>query len=164
MTSVVRIHHLPPKQKDIPKGMSFFCFGGRWCLVIVVIVSSKGKWVIVGRAALSPPIVAVCRPFTRRGEGTPPYGRVIIINISVCVCKMFICHVIGMLQWIKPMPIRLVNHRNTHNRRGAQCAPEQLKIIRFMWFVGEQCSPLRDRLCRPKNIFPELTIRGQFSA
>ena len=30
MTSVVRIHHLPPKQKDIPKGMSFFCFGGRW--------------------------------------------------------------------------------------------------------------------------------------
>ena len=29
MTSVVRIHHLPPKQKDIPKGMSFFCFGGR---------------------------------------------------------------------------------------------------------------------------------------
>ena len=22
--------HLPPKQKDIPKGMSFFCFGGRW--------------------------------------------------------------------------------------------------------------------------------------
>ncbi len=30
MTSVVRINHLPPKQKDIPKGMSFFCFGGRW--------------------------------------------------------------------------------------------------------------------------------------
>ena len=30
MTSVVRIHHLPPKRKDIPKGMSFFCFGGRW--------------------------------------------------------------------------------------------------------------------------------------
>ena len=30
MTSVVQIHHLPPKQKDIPKGMSFFCFGGRW--------------------------------------------------------------------------------------------------------------------------------------
>ena len=30
MTSVVRIHHLPPKQKDIPKGMSLFCFGGRW--------------------------------------------------------------------------------------------------------------------------------------
>ena len=30
MTSVVRIHHLPPKQKDIPKGMYFFCFGGRW--------------------------------------------------------------------------------------------------------------------------------------
>ena len=23
MTSVVRIHHLPPKRKDIPKGMSF---------------------------------------------------------------------------------------------------------------------------------------------
>ena len=33
---------------------------------------------------------------------------------------------------------------------GAQCAPRQRKIIRF---VDEQCSPLRDRLYRPK-IFP----------
>ena len=31
MTSVVRIHHLPPKRKDIPKGMSFFALAeGRW--------------------------------------------------------------------------------------------------------------------------------------
>ena len=38
MTSVVRIHHLPPKRKDIPKGMSFLLWrkagGGfeRWLL------------------------------------------------------------------------------------------------------------------------------------
>ena len=44
-------------------------------------------------------------------------------------------------------------------RRGAQCAPGQRKIIRG---VGEQCSPLRDRLYRPKNIFSELITHGQF--
>ena len=41
MTSVVRIHHLPPKQKDIPKGMSFFCFGGRWLWIRKVALRNR---------------------------------------------------------------------------------------------------------------------------
>lgn len=35
---------------------------------------------------------------------------------------------------------------HTRNRRGAHCAPVQRQIKRF---VGEQCSPLRDDLCKP---------------
>ena len=34
-------------------------------------------------------------------------------------------------------------------RRGAQCAPEQRKIERFL---GEQCSPLRDNYVQVANI------------
>ena len=38
------------------------------------------------------------------------------------------------------------NQLQTYNRRGAHRAPTQRQIKRF---VGEQCSPLRDILCRP---------------
>ena len=30
----------------------------------------------VGRGALTPPNITTCRWFTRRGEGTPPYGNI----------------------------------------------------------------------------------------
>ena len=72
MTSVVRIHHLPPKQKDIPKGMSFFCFGGRWlwirkpALRNVPVARFNRRGLPVGRQPLKYLMVAF------RRKGIPP--------------------------------------------------------------------------------------------
>ena len=99
MTSVVRIHHLPPKQKDIPKGMSFFCFGGRWLWIrkpalrnspvgcfnrrglpvgrqplkyLMVVPAAKRIHHRTGRQACSSAVVGLHQPIT---AGTRPIRR-----------------------------------------------------------------------------------------
>ena len=86
MTSVVRIHHLPPKQKDIPKGMSFFCFGGRWLWIRKVALrnspvgcfnhrgfaAAKRIHHRTGRQVCSSAVVGLHQPIT---AGTRPIRR-----------------------------------------------------------------------------------------
>lgn len=86
MTSVVRIHHLPPKQKDIPKGMSFFCFGGRWLWIRKVALrnspvgcfnhrgfaAAKRIHHRTGRQACSSAVMRLHQPIT---AGTRPIRR-----------------------------------------------------------------------------------------
>ena len=86
MTSVVRIHHLPPKQKDIPKGMSFFCFGGRWLWIRKVALrnspvgcfnhrgfaAAKRIHHRTGRQACSSAVMGLHQPIT---AGTRPIRR-----------------------------------------------------------------------------------------
>ena len=141
MTSVVRIHHLPPKQKDIPKGMSFFCFGGRWlwirkpALRNVPVARFNRRGLPVGRQPLkylmvvpavkaNPPPDGQARVWqcsygtapANHGRHTPdPKGRT-GCSIAKSTCT-------GVCNDILPF--------GTLSRRGAQCAPRQRKIIRF---------------------------------
>ena len=142
MTSVVRIHHLPPKQKDIPKGMSFFCFGGRWLWIRKVALRNvpvarfnhrgfrrNGSESTTGRAGTR---VAVrlwdCTSQSRQARAQSEGKTDCSIAKSTCT---------GVCNDILPFAML--------SRRGAQCAPRQRKIIRF---VGEQYSPLRFSRCR----------------
>ena len=152
MTSVVRIHHLPPKQKDIPKGMSFFCFGGRWLWirkpalrnVPVARFNRRGFAAAkrihhrTGRHACGSATMggnSQSRQARAQSEGTPsqhapnPKGRT-----GCSIAKSTCTGVCNDILSFTTLP-----------RRGAQCAPRQRKIIRF---VGEQCSPLRFSRCR----------------
>ena len=142
MTSVVRIHHLPPKQKDIPKGMSFFCFGGRWLWIRKVALRNSpvgcfnhrgfrrnGSESTTGRAGRR----VAMRPWaaiTNHGRHAPnPKGRT-DCSIAKSTCT-------GVCNDILPFA--------TLSRLGAQCAPRQRKIIRF---VGEHSDSLRAALRR----------------
>ena len=142
MTSVVRIHHLPPKQKDIPKGMSFFCFGGRWLWIRKPALrnvpvarfnrrgfrrnGSKSTTGRAGRRVAMRPWAAI----TNHGRHAPnPKGRT-DCSIAKSTCT-------GVCNDILPFA--------TLSRLGAQCAPRQRKIIRF---VGEHSDSLRAALRR----------------
>ena len=142
MTSVVRIHHLPPKQKDIPKGMSFFCFGGRWLWIRKPALRNvpvarfnrrgfrrNGSESTTGRAGRR----VAMRPWaaiTNHGRHAPnPKGRT-DCSIAKSTCT-------GVCNDILPFA--------TLSRLGAQCAPRQRKIIRF---VGEHSDSLRAALRR----------------
>ena len=142
MTSVVRIHHLPPKQKDIPKGMSFFCFGGRWLWIrkpalrnvpvarfnrrglpvgrqplkyLMVVPAAKRIHHRTGRHACSSAIMGLHQPIT---AGTRPIRR----EEQVVRWRNQPAQAI----WNDILPFA------TLSRRGAQCAPRQRKIIRFV--------------------------------
>ena len=120
MTSVVRIHHLPPKQKDIPKGMSFFCFGGRWLWIRKVALRNSPVGCFNHRG-----FAAAKRIHHRTGRHAPnPKGRP-DCSIAKSTCT-------GVCNDLLPLA--------TLSRRGAQCAPRQRKII---WFVGEHSDSLR---------------------
>ena len=129
MTSVVRIHHLPPKQKDIPKGMSFFCFGGRWLWIRKVALRNSPVGCFNHRGfhrseSESTTGRAGTRPIRRKERSFD--SEINLHRLFVTIYCRLRCYPGG----------------------GAQCAPGQRKIIRG---VGEQCSPRRDRLFSPKN-------------
>ena len=120
MTSVVRIHHLPPKQKEIPKGMSFFCFGGRWLWIRKVALRNSPVGCFNHRG-----FAAAKRIHHRTGRHAPnPKGRP-DCSIAKSTCT-------GVCNDLLPLA--------TLSRRGAQCAPGQREIIRF---VGEHSDSLR---------------------
>ena len=150
MTSVVRIHHLPPKQKDIPKGMSFFCFGGRWLWIRKVALRNSPvgcfnhRGLPVGRQPLKYLMVVpaakrihhrtgrhACSSATMGGNNQSRQARARsegknrLCSIAKSTCT-------GVCNDILPFA--------TLSRRGAQCAPRQRKIIRF---VGEHSDSLR---------------------
>ena len=150
MTSVVRIHHLPPKQKDIPKGMSFFCFGGRWLWIRKVALRNvpvaRFNWrgLPVGRQPLKYLMVVpaakrihhrtgrqACSSATMGGNNqsrqarAQSEGKNRLCSIAKSTCT-------GVCNDILPFA--------TLSRRGAQCAPGQRKIIRF---AGEHSDTLR---------------------
>ena len=137
MTSVVRIHHLPPKQKDIPKGMSFFCFGGRWLWIRKVALRNSpvgcfnhrgfrrnGSESTTGRVGTR---VAVrlwdCTSQSRQARAKSE-GKNRLLDSEINLYRL--------LNDILPLA--------TLSRSGAQCAPGQRKIIRL---VGEHSDSLR---------------------
>ena len=160
MTSVVRIHHLPPKQKDIPKGMSFFCFGGRWWWIRKVALRNSpvgcfnhrgfrrnGSESTTGRAGTRVTVrLGDCTSQLRQARAQSE-GKNRLCSIAKSTCT-------GVCNDILPFA-------TLSRSRGAQCAPRQCKIIRF---VGEHsdslraacggcsldavCSPLRFSRCR----------------
>ena len=108
MTSVVRIHHLPPKQKDIPKGMSFFCFGGRWLWIRKVALRN----------------VPVAR-FNRRGL---PVGRQPLKYLMVVPAAKRIRHRTGRHACGSATMAAITNHgRHTPNPKERQVSTRPIR-------------------------------------
>ena len=110
MTSVVRIHHLPPKQKkDIPKGMSFFCFGGRWL------------W-IRKPALRNVPVARFNRRGFRRNGSESTTGRVgrrVAVRLWDCTSQSRQARAINGASALRNVPVARFNHRG-FRRNGSE--------------------------------------------
>ena len=109
MTSVVRIHHLPPKQRDIPKGMSFFCFGGRWL------------W-IRKPALRNVPVARFNRRGFRRNGSESTTGRVgrrVAVRLWDCTSQSRQARAINGASALRNVPVARFNHRG-FRRNGSE--------------------------------------------
>ena len=131
MTSVVRIHHLPPKEPILIRVSVLFWCQVEWirkpALRNVPVARFNRRGLPVGRQPLKYLMVvpAAKRIHHRTGRHAPnPKGRP-DCSIAKSTCT-------GVCNDLLPLA--------TLSRRGAQCAPRQRKII---WFVGEHSDSLR---------------------
>ena len=101
MTSVVRIHHLPPKQKDIPKGMSFFCFGGGWLWIRKVALRN------------SPVGCFNHRGFRRNGSEstTGRVGTRVAVRLWDCTSQSRQARALNGASALRNVPVARFNHR-----------------------------------------------------
>ena len=109
MTSVVRIHHLPPKQKDIPKGMSFFCFGGRWL------------W-IRKPALRNVPVARFNRRGFHRSESESTTGRAgtrVAVRLWDCTSQSRQAHALNGVSALRNVPVARFNRRG-FRRNGSE--------------------------------------------
>ena len=113
MTSVVRIHHLPPKQKDIPKGMSFFCFGGRWLWIRKVALRN------------SPVGCFNHRGFRRNGSEstTGRAGRRVAVRLGDCTSQLRQARALNGALALRNVPVA------RFNRRGLPVGRQPLKYL-----------------------------------
>ena len=115
MTSVVRIHHLPPKQKDIPKGMSFFCFGGRWLWIRKVALRNSPVGCFNHRG-----FAAAKRIHHRTG------GTRVAVRLGDCTSQSRQARALNGASALRNSPVGCFNHRGfaaakrIHHRTGRQ--------------------------------------------
>ena len=115
MTSVVRIHHLPPKRKDIPKGMSFLLWrkagGGfeRWLL-------ETCRWHVSTTVALP-----------QQSESTTErVGTRVAVRLWDCTSQSRQARALNGASALRNVPVARFNHRGfaaakrIHHRTGRQ--------------------------------------------